>query len=474
LEPGLATEWSMDKADGTQWTFKLREGIPFRSSVKEWGVFKAQDVVHSVAMIVQPSAIATDTGLFRGLYGKTEEDVAANIETPDDNTVVFNLLRPEAELPFVNSAQNGNLFMYSKDQFDAEGVAGYEKAAAGTGPWVFTDRELGSSITYRRVEDHYRKTAEFEEFRILRVPEAATRLAQLLTGEVQVAEINRDLHSQATSRGKKVLNSQLPSLALTYVMGGVFQPYMETYDPTVPELDVRVREAMNRAVNRKEIRDTLLGGQGTDMPLFGFHPSLAGWNPRWQEEFDAKYGYDPVRARELLKEAGYPNGFDVKSLITSLPGTPEMITMAEAIVGYLGKVGINAVGEEVEWARFRSDYYVPAKTHNTVAPIRGSFRPPKETLRIYHISGPQGFFRIIVDPKQEDLYKQVQKSVDFKERDRLQREIGDILFDGYATIPIAWLPGQLVVDPEIVAEFIWPGNVNASMSHIEYVKPVTK
>lgn len=63
---------------------------------------------------------------------------------------------------------------------------------------------------------------------MLRVPEAATRLAQLLTGEVQVSEIDRDLHSQATDRGMNVVNSQLPSIQLTYVMGGVFQPYMPT------------------------------------------------------------------------------------------------------------------------------------------------------------------------------------------------------------------------------------------------------
>ena len=148
--------------------------------------------------------------------------------------------------------------------------------------------------------------------------------------------------------------------------------------------------------------------------------------------------------------------------------------MAEALLGYFGAVGINAVGEEIEWARFRSDYYVPAKTHNTLAPIRGTYRPPMVTLRFYHISGPEGFQRIIVDKKQEDLFYQVRESVNLEDRERWQREIGDILFDGYATIPIAWLPGQMVIDPDIVGELIFPVNINGAISHIEYVKPVAK
>lgn len=474
LEPSLATEWAMTKADGTQWTFKLRKGIPFRSSQKEWGEFTAKDVVHSIAMNVLPEAIGTDTGLFRGLFGKTVEDVYRNIETPDDYTVVFNLLRPEAELDFIATGQQGNWFIYSKAQFDAEGLKGYEKAAAGTGPWVFVDRQLGTSISYQRVKDHWRKTPEFEEFRLLRVPEAATRLAMMLSREAHISEVDRNLHQQAVGKGMKVVNSQLPSIQLSYVIGGVFQPYMETYDPKVPALDVRVREAINRAVNRKELNDTLFAGQGDPHQVWGYHPALAGWNPRWAEQFDAKYGYDPARARELLKEAGYPNGFKIKVIVTQLPGTPEMIDMAEALLGYLEAVGIKPEAEEMEWARFRSDFYVPAKTHNTIAPIRGTYRPPDINIRFYNLSGPEGFFRTIVDPAQEEKFKEVRKSVDREFRTRKLREIGDILFDGYSQVPLVWIAGQVVVDPSVVKEFIFPGNINGPISHIEYIKPVAK
>ena len=98
LQPGLATDWEITKADGTQWVFRLRENIPFHG---DWGEFTAHDVPHSAALIIGEEAIATDTGLFRGLFGQTEDELLQNIRVIDDYTVEFNLLRPEASMEFV-------------------------------------------------------------------------------------------------------------------------------------------------------------------------------------------------------------------------------------------------------------------------------------------------------------------------------------------------------------------------------------
>ena len=467
LQPGLATEWEISKADGTQWIFRLREGIPFHG---DWGEFTANDVPHSAALIIGEEAIATDTGLFRGLFGQTPDELFENIKVIDDYTVEFNLLRPEAAMDFVVSAQQGNYFMYSKDQWDAEGEEGYIEKAAGNGPWQFESRQLGvgGNILYSRVEDHWRQTPHWAELEQINTPEPATRLANLLTNQVQIAEVNRDLHTEAKDGGMIIVESELPSIQVAFVMGGIYSPLSPYHDPSDPHLDPRVREAINRAINRDEINEELFSGFGSPHPVWGFHPSLPGWNPRWSEEFDERYGFDPDRARELITESGH-EGYPLKMVITQLSGVPEMIPMAEAALTYLGDIGIDVEAEEMEWARFRADFYRPGNTHGTIAPIRGTMRPAEVTLRFYNRSGPEGFQRIVPDPQLDELYVEAITAVNPEVKANALRQAGDIKFDLYAEVPIIWLPSQIAINPSEVGEFIWPGNINTAITHTEYI-----
>ncbi len=467
LQPGLATEWEISKADGTQWVFRLREGIPFH---RDGGEFTAIDVPHSAALIIGEEAIATDTGLFRGLFGQTADELFENIKVIDDYTVEFNLLRPEAAMDFVVSAQQGNYFIYSKDQWDAGGEQGYIDGAIGTGPWRYESRQLGvgGNLLYSRVEDHWRQTPHWAEMEQINTPEPATRLANLLTAQVQIAEVNRDLHSQAKDGGMIIVESELPSIQVAFVMGGIYSPHSPYHDPSDPHLDIRVREAINRAINREEINETLFSGFGSPHPVWGFHPSLPGWNDRWSREFDERYGYDPDRARELIKESGH-EGYPLKLIITQLSGVPEMIPMAEAAFTYLSDIGIEVEAEEMEWARFRADFYRPGKTHGTIAPIRGTMRPAEVTLRFYNVSGPEGFQRIVPDPQLDELYAEAITAVNPEVKANALRSAGDIKFDLYAEVPIVWIPSQIAINPNEVGEFIWPGNINTAITHMEYI-----
>jgi ABC-type transport system substrate-binding protein len=467
LQPGLATSWELTKPDGTQWVFHLREGIEFSGG---WGEFTAQDVPHSAALIIGEEAIATDTGLFRGLFGQNEAELRENILVVDNYTVEFNLLRPEASMDFVVSGQQGNLFMYSKAQWDAEGEQGYIDGPAGNGPWEFESRQLGvgGNILYSRVADHWRQSPFWAEFEQINTPEAATRLANLLTGQVQIAEVNRDLHPEAIAGGMEIFESTLPSIQVAFVMGGIYSPLSPFHDPSDPHLDIRVREAINRAINREEINEELFSGFGSPHPVWGFHPSIPGWNPRWSEDFDDKYGFDPDRARELIKESGH-EGYPLKIIITQLSGVPEMIPMAEATFTYLQDIGIDVHAEEMEWARFRADFYRPGKTHGTIAPIRGTMRPAEVTVRFYNRSGPEGFQRIVPDPVIDELYVEAITAVSPDVKANALRQIGDLKFDLYAEVPIVWLPSQIGVNPNEVGEFIWPGNINTAITHTEYI-----
>ena len=129
-------------------------------------VFSANDVPHSTALVVKEDAIASDTGTFRELFGDTYDDVINNVLVLDDSTVEYNLQVPNSIVDFFASAQQGNLFMYSKAQFDAEGLEGYDTLPAGVGPWQFEERTLDVNLLYSRVPDHYRRAPVLRRARI--------------------------------------------------------------------------------------------------------------------------------------------------------------------------------------------------------------------------------------------------------------------------------------------------------------------
>jgi peptide/nickel transport system substrate-binding protein len=465
LVPGLATSWEMTTPDAKTWTFKLRKGVPFHFG---WGELTAKDVVHTISQIVA-EGIATDSGFFRTLFGRTEEEVRRSVQTPDDYTLVFKLLRPEPNLDFVLSAQAGNLLIHSKAQWDKEGLVGTQKRPAGTGPWQLVEQQLGQWLLFQRVQNHWRKIPEFKEFQILFAPEDATRLAMLLSGEVHIAEVSRELHKGLIAKGMKVWNSQLPGTQAAFLLAGNYRPDSPPYDPTVPLVRTKVREAINRAINRKELRERIFQGIGEPLFVWAYHPKLPGWNPGWEQKFDEKYGYDPLRAKQLLEEAGYPQGFTTKIVIAPFPGFPETTALGEALFNWLRAIGIQAEIEEIEFIRLR-ELARGKKAHNIIWPMRTSFTPPLTILGFYNISGPTGRLFTYEDERIDEKYAQILNSPDKAERERLLREIGDIKFNDYAEAPLLWLPGQVVVNPKIVAEYIFPGNVDAVFTHFEYVK----
>lgn len=476
LVPGLATSWEASE-DGTQWTFHLRDDVEFQ---RGWGTFSAHDVPHSTGLISMEDAIASDTGIYRQLFGETYDEVLENVVVLDDSTVQFNVLVPNSIVDFFATAQQGNQFMYSLAQFEAEGLEGYNTLPAGVGPWQFEERTLDVNLLYSRVEDHWRRTPFFQELEWVLIPEENTRLAQLKTGQVQVGEVSRELHADAIGSGLKVVQSELPSYQVSFIIGGVFNPEVPNdcadggercfYQPDEPHLDPRVREAINRALNRDEINEQLFAGIGQPHVVWGYHPALPGWNPRWLDEFDEKYGFDPERARQLLEESGHLD-YKLKILLTELPGVPEMIPMGEAAYTYLSNVGIDVESEAIEWSTYRANYYRPGRTHGTIAATRGTYRPAEITVRSYNRSGPTGFWRTSVDPRTDSLYDLATRSMDPQAKHDALQELGDLKFDLYSEAPIVWLPAQVLIDPEVIGEYVWPGNINASFTHTEYITP---
>jgi ABC-type transport system substrate-binding protein len=471
LVPNLATEWKMINAQ--EWEFKLREDVPYHKTgpdASDWGTFKAADVAHVIVRNAE-GKLSTDGPAFRKKFGETEADVMAAVEIVDDHTIKLKPVLPDVDMDLTASSQYGNFLMHAKAQWDAEGLEGSEANPAGTGSYQLVDRDVGVWLLWERVEDHWRQTPEFEEFEMILVSEQATRMAMLLGGEVAMTELARDLHPEAISKGFEVHSTINPMTQAFGILGGTYPDDTEWYDANDPFQNVKIREAMNRAVDRDLIQREIFKGVGEPLITQAYHERLPGWNPRWADEFDEKYGYDPERAKELIKEAGYEGGIDATFLLMQFPGFPEATAINEYMFTAFKEVGINAKIEDWEYARWREQLRDTKKTHGTIHFRRTSFTTPMVVLRWYNARPPTGggsSFWLTTEHQAnwDDAFAAPTKEV----QGDLLRAIGDFKFDNYTEIPLAWLPGQAVVDPAVISDYTWPGNVDAGFDHFEYIK----
>src|SRR5712692_5673485 len=317
--PELAEKWEM-VPDGKHWTITLRKGVKFH---EHWGEFTAKDVRHAVFLITQPEAVASFTSFWRNVMGVTKTDtieevarkVEQGVEIVDDYKVVFHLKQVVPEF-LDNISAIFDLPMESKARWDAGGKELYGQKVVGTGPFEFVERKVGAHVLYKRVEHHWRQTPAYKELEFRWVPEGVTRLATLLAEEIHISDVERALQKDEVAKGMQVLTSQLPAIQHEWLFGGLYFASPDKLDTKVPLVDKRVRQAMNMAINRQALADALLGGKIQPLRIHGYHPKLDSdiwpgiWNPDWDQRFEELYGYDPARARALLAQAGYPQGFE--------------------------------------------------------------------------------------------------------------------------------------------------------------------
>jgi peptide/nickel transport system substrate-binding protein len=454
--PRLAEKWQAS-ADLKEWTFFLRKGVQFHNG---FGEFTAKDVVHTHSLMLRQDATATLVGFWR-----TAEEVKA----VDDYQVVFRMNRPASIMPYAAS-RAGDLRMVSKAQWDKEGLEGFDKRPAGTGSYRYVDRKLGLSISYERVDNHWAgEKPDFKELEIRLVPEETTRLAMLLGGEAHIVDLPRELQKEAMSRGMKLFSSSQPVDWMTIYMGGqYYMPGDPKFKPEVPWTNRKVRQALNMAVNRQELLDTVFAGKATPVYVSGWLPISEGWNPEWVTQFDQLYGYNPAKAKELLKEAGYPSGkLQVKILGFTNPGESEGPQVAEALGIYFKEVGVEATIEIVDWAIVR-DMFRSKSAHCCIWPNIITWRPVEDWIRVSYYS--KGAGHNFEDELVEKNYLALVQSVNSEERQRIARTVGDHLFQEFPDIPLFWFYNEVVANPKAVADWTYPGIGAGRSTHFHLLK----
>ena len=482
--PNLATSWEM-APDGKTWTFKLRQGVPWQGGphapAEGWGEFTGRDVRHSLYLLTFPDSSASAIGSWRRMFGinkdDTNEDVIAKmeqtVEIVDDYTVNIDMPVAQPHLTYWFGNKGRNLLIESKARWDAIGHEGYGDATVGTGPMTFVERIEGVHVLFEAVPDHWRKSPEFREFEFRWVQEPATRLATLLTDEVHMSDIERSAVNEALGRGMKVFPASKSGMYHKWYIGGLYFTEPDKLRPDDPLLNVKVRQAMNKAIDREAIVEALLPGAVADIGnQYGFdhvidEAVLPGViNPKWREEWDENYGYDLERAQALMVEAGYPNGFTLEHFYNfGQAGLPEMIDIGQTIALMWEKIGIKSNLENLEFSAVRPKYRAQ-EIHSSVWASR-SQHPAHYAIGVPVTKSTTHACQL---PELDENLEKLKTIVDLKERAAIIQDSGDAMYYNYCMIQMFGIAAQFVGNPQYIKEYVYPGLIFGYLTHLEYME----
>jgi ABC-type transport system substrate-binding protein len=465
--PQLATEWNIEP-NGTSIRMKLRQNVPFHGG---YGTFSAKDVLFSWEEMKKDDTPNGWVGWFK--------NAIKDIEVVNDHEVIFHLSREDSNfLNIVSEGENG-FEMRSKAHAEAMGAPLLDgQPYAGTGPYQFKERAQGQYIRFGRVPyQHWRVTPDFPELEFRFQKEASTRLAGLIAGETHMAVLPHDLLVEAEKKGMSSFSSRLPGLR-TFMspyccsVNDPQDPSKGYMYPDSPLQDLRVRKALNKAINRDEMNRAFLAGKGERMILPAHHPTRQGWDPSWEARFQDEYGYDVAAARQLLAEAGYTGGKTLSTnvFLQPLPSITSSEDMTEAIAGYWRAVGVQVELLSTDPTEIRN--LTRQRKYSNHFELRSSNAAMFTTMTGYFLmtGGRANNF----EDYDVDRYALAAVSTfDEKKQDENWRQVGELMFSRQSSIPLYWLPAPIVYNPKFVADYHYPGNVTGTWTHTYTLKSAT-
>ena len=384
--PMLAESWDVS-ADGQIWTYHIRKGVQFH---KGFGEMTVEDVVFSHRQIADSELHARAANAAEMYFAEDGSQT-----TPDDYTWVVDTGTPFSEIPIfelMGTPRAVGAWVVSKKQWDDEGEDEANFNTAATGPWEIDEAKTGEFWRMKAVENHWRQTPAFAELLFQEIPEESARLAGFKTGILDTFVMALDTITEAEEVNGATL-MQVPNAVQAglnfygqlYVNARDSDEPWPAYNPDNPwvsaDSDItseewatarKVRLAMSIAIDRQAIIDNLLLGFGHQITLkdwMGHEDRLPPAQETWP--------YDPERAKALLAEAGYADGFDA-TLTAAIRGAPSEVEACEAIAQYWDAIGINVDFQNVPYGTYRptavARTYEGMSCHNVgarLSPIQG-------------------------------------------------------------------------------------------------------
>ena len=471
LIPQLATEWSVEP-NGVDIRFKLRDGVRFHDgSQLSW-----RDVQRTV----------TELGAEDSAHTHQRNYKTVTIEPVSDLEFIWKLPGPLAEQFRRVSEQVGGSEIMGAADYEASGPPLMTTApTAGTSPWQFKARAQGQFISWERVDyEHWRYNPEFSQLEIRWMNEESTRLAGLLTSEIHVTQLGADSTELASNEGMLISEGTQQGAR---IFGAFKGGYIDTSDRNYeaqntpcgyvhcdsPWHNAKVRHAFNKAVDKDALNEAFLRGAGQNMIMQAIPESSPAFNPEWRQNYDRLYGYDPAAARALLAEAGYGlnNPLEINVNVSTVASFAAAADTMEAIAGMLQDVGVKPKLKAPDSAAHRP-LSRGLKLENWIG-LTSTASFDVQSTRVHHADiTPRGggFEPLEINP----LIKQLQQTMLPTEQDKLLRQIGDIAHPIHIAINLFWLPPQIVLNPEFVSSWVWPGNVSGLWSHFAEIEVAKK
>ncbi len=333
INPGLATDWTAAE-DGLTYTFQLEEGVKFHDGTD----FNAEAVVKNFERWAGGDAdkFPYYGSMFGGFSGD-EGHVIESVTATGDYEVEFKLKRPQA--PFLKNLAMSSFGIASPTAFEAAGDK-FGDDPVGTGPFKFVEWKRNDSITLEKNEDYWVEgEPKLDQVIFRSIPDNSARLNALLSGEIDLADGITPSDGKTIEENADLQLFERPSMNVGYL--GLTNT-REPFD------DPKVRQAMNHAIDKQAIVDAFFEGRG-EIAKNPMPPVINGYN----DDIEA-YDYNPEKAKELLAEAGLPDGFDMElyAMPVPRPYMPDGQKVAEAIQKNLADIGVNAKIVSFEWATY--------------------------------------------------------------------------------------------------------------------------
>jgi peptide/nickel transport system substrate-binding protein len=405
LTPSLAESWTLSP-DQTIYEFKLREGLKFHNG----DPFTAEDVKFS----------------FERAKGKILHEKVKEVVIVDPYRVRFVLHEPWPDfMIFYGTFASGAGWIVPKKYLESVGPDGFKKQPIGLGPYKFVSSTPGIDLVMEAFEGYWRKKPSVKRLVYKSVPEATTRMAMLRRGEVDIAYLLDGPMAEEVKRDPTL------KLAFSGGIGTYYLDFFDMWDPKSPWADRRVRLAANLAIDRKGI---------SMAETLGASPPTGNVVPRTFEFAlpQDPYPYDPVKSKQLLTEAGYPNGFDAGDLYP----WPPYFSAGEAITNDLNAVGIRTRVRTMERAAFYSAL-ATKKLKGLCMCVNAVYG--NAASRLSEIVPSDGAYAYGGYPDIDAMYKEQARESDRTKREALLHRIQQLLHERVRFGPIF--------------DYVWPSGV---------------
>lgn len=424
LVPAVAEKYEISK-DAKVYTFTLRDGITFHDGTP----VTAEDVKYSIDRYAE-------------LQGKDSAfSMLKQVVIKDDKTIEVDLNEGYSE--FLSDLAQAVIIPKGSQP---------AKKPIGTGPFKFVSYTPGQDIVLEKYDGYWKKgvpSLDRVEFKF--ISDADTAFMELQAGTVDILKYLTA--AQVKSLGDSQYTIQKGSMNLVQAM------FLN--NSSGPLSNKKVRQALCYGVNRQQINEFLFAGESH---VIGSHmiPNMKAY---YEPKAETVYSYDPEKAKELLKEAGYPDGFDLEITVPS--AYTQHVDTAQIIVDELSQIGVRATIKQVEWSTWLDDVYRGKNFQATVVGFDGTLAP-SDWLRKYTTGNSKNFLNFS-DPEFDKVFDEAFNTVDETQKAELYKKAQMILADDAASVYIQD-PANLVAVSKKFGGYTFYPTAAEDMSLIYQVK----